>query len=440
MQIMASNMDNIGRRDFLKTAAGALAGTAVLPKHSHAADAREEPLKVAIVGAGRSGAKAVETLLKIGMRTKITAIADVFADEAERLQKRGEELSKKYADPREIFDVPPERMFSGLDAYKSATDCADIVVFATPPVFRPQEAEYAIARGKHVFLEKPICVDSVQAHKMYKLAEIARAKKLTAVCGLQRRFHSGYREAMQRLSDGQIGEILYAQCDWFLSHFDGMDLKPSCRTDDPEQLEYQLRNWGLFVWTSGDHIVEQQVHNLDIIRWALGKTPQFVSAIGGRRVNLEMPKYGNRFSHFASELDFGEGLRVFARCRQEPNTTPQVLERIVGTKGVLQTSLFSNQTIRGEKNWTSAPPRDPVEEEYRCLVNSVRNSDAVNMIAETTDSCMLAIASRMSAYSGLRFKFEWALRKPKTSLMPQKLQFGKLPIAPLAMAEEYRII
>lgn len=430
-------MVGMHRRSFLKTAAAA---SAVLPKYASALSSTSQTLKVAIVGCGRSGYKAVETLFRLSPGVKVVALADAFEDCALDLLKKASSLAEKYPNKRDIFDVPPSRVFWGLDAYKSAIDTdADIVVLATPPVFRPRETEYAFSKNKHVLMEKPICVDSVQARKMYELAEVASRKGLTAISGVQRRYHAGYREAVERVRDGQIGQILYAQCYWFLSHFDGMDLKTPPNAD-PQQLEYQLRNWALFIWSSGDHIVEQQVHNLDIMRWIFGRNPKFVSAIGGRRVDLPMPEYGNRFSHFSADFDFGENVRLFAQCRQEPYTSPQVIERVVGTKGVLQTSLFSEETITGEVNWRSKPVEDPVLVEYRTLLESVRNSEPVNTIAEMTDACMYAISARMSAYSGLRFKFDWALRRPQKSLMPQNLEFGKLPIDPLPISGQYRIL
>ncbi|MBE6413648.1 MAG: Gfo/Idh/MocA family oxidoreductase [Verrucomicrobiaceae bacterium] len=431
-------MDFIGRRNFLKTTATTLALSA-MPLYSSAKTKGSDTLKVAIIGSGRSGWKAIKALFKINQNTKIVAIADAFDDCAKALHKKALELSEKYQNKTDIFDVPQSRIFVGLDAYKEAIDCADIAVLATPPVFRPQEVEYAIMHNKHVLMEKPICVDSVQARKMYQLASIATQKNLTAISGVQRRYHKGYQEAIKRVQDGQIGEILYAQCYWFLSHFDGMDLKTPPNFD-PEELEYQLRNWGLFTWTCGDHIVEQQVHNLDIMRWAFGRNPNFVSAIGGRRLNLPMPQYGNRFSHFSAEFDFGNDVRLFAQCRQEPNTAPQVVERIIGTEGVMETSLFSKQLIRGKNNWQSPQVEDPIFEEYRTLVKSAREGLAINTIAEMTDACMYAISARMSAYSGLKFKFDWALRKPKKSLLPENLKFGKLPIEPLPISGEYKII
>ncbi len=432
-------MDNINRRAFLKTATTTVA-IGALPKFSFGTKNSSDRLKISIVGAGRSGLKAVKALFTINENTKIISIADAFEDCALTLHKKASELSKKYNAPKDIFDVPRERVFVGLDAYKSAVDCnPDIVVFATPPVFRPKEVEYAFAHNKSVLMEKPICVDSVQARQMYKLSEIATRKKLTAISGVQRRYHKGYQEAVKRVQDGQIGEILYAQCYWHLSHFDGMDLKTPPNSD-PEELEYQLRNWGLFMWTCGDHIVEQQVHNLDIMRWIFGKNPQMVSAIGGRRVALAMPQFGNRFSHFSSEFDFGNDVRLFAQCRQEPNTAPQVVERVVGTKGVMETSLFSKQTIRGEVNWQAPQAQDPIFDEYRTLVKSTREGLGINTIAEMTDACMYAISARMSAYSGLKFKFDWALRKPQKSLLPENLKFGKLPIEPLPISGEYKIL
>lgn len=431
---------NLNRRSFFKLATSAVAVSA-LPKYSFCFNSADDRIKVAIVGCGRSGRKAALGMFKADKNISIISLSDVFEDCAKALHS---ELSERFASispsDKKVFNVPQSRIFTGLDCYKEAiaTDC-DVVVFATPPVFRPREFSAAIDASKHAFLEKPVCVDPVQARQMWVLADRAKAKGLSAICGLQRRYHAGYREAVERVRDGQIGRLMFAQCFWFLPHFDGMELKTTPDAD-PEELEYQLRNWALFTWACGDHIVEQQVHNLDIARWILGRDPISVAGLGGRGTSLPMPKYGNRFSHFAVDYDYGNGVHLEAKCRQECGTAHYVVERFVGTEGVLETNLFARHKIRGKVNWDAPESPDPVVQEHRELLLSIRNSKPINTITESTDSAMLGVAGRLSAYSGKKFKYNWAKLRSRESLMPKNLKFGKLPIAPLAVAGEYKLI
>lgn len=433
-------MNQMLRRDFFKTAAAA-AAAAALPKYSMANLAADQRLKIAIVGCGRSGFNAAKTLMEIDDEISITSLADAFEDCAISLHKRLSDISSSRGEfALNKYAVKQDTIFTGLDCCQKALQTnPDIIVLATPPVFRPDEVKAAVAKNVHIFMEKPVCVDPVQARRMYALAKEAEAKKLTVISGVQRRYHAGYREAVKRLQDGQIGEILGAQCFWMLPHFDGMDLKTPPDAD-PEQLEYQLRNWGLFTWTCGDHIVEQQVHNLDVINWALNRDPKFVNGIGGRALSLPMPQYGNRFSHFSIDYDYGADVHLQSVCRQEPSTSHLVLERIFGTKGVFETNLFSGQQIRGENNWIAGESPDPAIEMHRTLLKSVRNGEAVNTMKTMTDSSMLAIAGRLSAYSGLRFKYKWAKLRSKESLFDGKLEFGKKPIAPLPVPGEYKLV
>ncbi len=426
------------RRSFLKLAA---LSACALPKYAFCFNGADDRIKVAIVGCGRSGRRAACAMPKADSNISIIALADAFADCAFGLRDDlARTIGASNFGGNRVFDVPDSRVFVGLDSYKAAVDCgADAVVFATPPVFRPREFEAAVSAGKHAFLEKPVCVDPVQARKMWELARLAKEEKLTAVCGLQRRYHAGYREAMKRLHDGQIGRVISAQCFWLLSHFDGMELKTPPGAD-PEQLEYQLRNWALFTWACGDHIVEQQVHNLDVMRWAFGRDPLHVLGVGGRSVDLPMPEYGNRFSHFSVDYDYGDGVHLQAVCRQEPNTAQFVAERFVGTDGVLETSLFSRQTMRGKVNWTYDDAPDCIVEEYGEFLRSVRGGAALNTVAESTDSAMMAVAGRLSAYSGLKFKYEWAKRRSNESLFPKELKFGRMPVAALPVPGKYKLV
>jgi predicted dehydrogenase len=214
-------------------------------------------------------------------------------------------------------------------------------------------------------------------------------------------------------------------------------------------MEYQIRNWFSFIWASGDNIVEQHVHNLDVIMWALGdqRKPKEVRAWGGRSTDLPTPKFGDRFSHFAVDFDMGNGLRLSSFCQQDPKCAPEVGERVIGTKGIMYSNLYGQISISeldGKKRWVfdkAKRPRDCMVEEHAYLLNAIRTGKQVNKIDQLVNSTLLAIAGRLSAYSGKKFKFDWVLAKSKESLCPEKIDFyKKMPMNGVPVPGKYELI
>lgn len=429
----------ISRRKFVRGVSAAVAGAIMLPKYSQALVKADGAVKIAVIGCGRSGLRLARNIKKASPNTRLIAVADVFEDAANGMLDilRGEFGSHPF------LAVKRNTTFAGLNCLKEIIQTSpDILVCTTPPAFRPFEIEEAVDNNINLFMEKPVCVDAFHARKLLALSETITAKKLTAISGVQRRFHAGYREAVDRVRNGELGEILSADCIWNLPFFDGSEIKNpnNCAPDD---LEYQLRNWLLFTWACGDHIVEQHVHNLDVMRWIFARDPEFVSAQGGRGTDMPMPEYGNRFTHFSTLFEYADGVNLHSYCRQENGTSHAVLERVVGTKATLETNLFSHQRItdrRGREIWRA--PRvgeDPSLTEARELVESVLQGKAVNTLEEMTRSTMLAVAGRMSAYSGVRFRYKFLERKSAENLFDGRLEWGKKPVAPLPVPGKYRL-
>jgi predicted dehydrogenase len=443
-------MTYLNRRQFLATTTVAATAAAVLPRRAYASLNRPEKLRLGLIGCGGRGIGAVADALLADGQTELVAFADAFADKFQDFEQRVvASLSERRqgaisADAaveavKLRATVPADRRFSGFDGYAQlcALDTVDVVLMAAPPVFRPAHLEAALAAGKHVFMEKPVCVDPIGVRKMLELAAVADAKKLSVVAGTQRRHQAKYREAIQRLHDGQIGEIVAAQCYWLESNYIGANLK---RTDlSPEEMEYQLRNWLTFIWSSGDHIVEQHMHNIDVILWALGKTPTQCVALGGRGVDLPMPAYGNRFSHFSAEFDF-EGVPVASYCRQEKGTFHRVSERIVGTKGVLDFAR-TRAEITGEKPWVSEETGpNPYVQEHVDLIASIRSGTPLNEIRAVTESTATAMLARESAYTGRALKYDWLVTRSQLNLTPATWAWGPKPIAPLPIPGKTELV
>jgi len=197
----------LDRRTFLARAAATVAATSALgfPMIGRGQAAGTEPLKLALVGCGGRGAGAANQALTADYNTKLVAVADLFAD---KLQVGLKNLQAQRAAQ---VDVPPERQFTGFDAYKQAIAAADVVILGTPCAFRPAHFEEAVRQGKHVFLEKPVAVDAPGVRRVLAAAEEAKRKNLKVAVGFQRRHKKGFQEMVKRIHDGQIGDLIYTR-------------------------------------------------------------------------------------------------------------------------------------------------------------------------------------------------------------------------------------
>jgi predicted dehydrogenase len=279
---------------------------------------------------------------------------------------------------------------------------------------------------------------------MMELSKKATQKGLCVGCGNQRRHAEHYQDIIKRVQDGEIGEIVSAQCYWNGAYYVGgwkgfEDL-------GFDTMEYQIRKWSSFIWPSGDHIVEQHVHNLDVIMWALGdkRFPKEVRAWGGRSADpdLPYPHFGDRFSHFIVDFDMGEGLRLQSYCQQERKTSGEVGERIIGTKGIMYTTGGCKLTdLKGNITYINKKPAlNAYVAEHKYLLNAIRTGQRVNRLDELIGSTMLAIAGRMSAYSGQKFKYGWVLAKSKESLAPKEWKFGKYPLTGVPVPGKFKLV
>lgn len=444
-------MKNIQRRNFVKS--GAILGTAamVMPKFSFAQVKGGDRIKVGLVGCGGRGTGAFRDMVNADQNIELVAVADLFEDKLQpAIDKMYERVAKTHGEDvaKKIIDKSKVKKFKGWDNIDQLLrEDLDLVIEATPPVFRTPHFEKIVAAGKHAFLEKPACIDITQAHKMLELSKIVNEKGLSVVCGTQRRYHRGYQEVIKRVQDGVIGDIVSTDCYWNSSDYVGRPQLNNAHIP-VDEVEYQVRNWFSFIWTSGDHIVEQHVHNLDVIMWALGdkRMPLDVRGMGGRSTDLPHPKYGDRFSHFAVDFDMGKGLRLHSYCQQDPGAASEVGERIVGTKGVMYTNLYGKQTLTdldGKDIFVAGPELQKPEcmqAEHAFLLNSIRNGNRVNTINELVNSTLLAIAGRMSAFTGKKFKFDWMMKRSKESLAPEKFEFGKRPVSAVPVPGKTKLV
>lgn len=412
---------DLTRRNFLvgsAAAAATLAAPNVFGVHQDRAK-----LRVGLIGSGGRGSGAIRDCMNADPSIELYAIGDVFED---HLNSCVAGLMKDVPTRVNIGD----RKFVGFDAYKQViASGVDVIILTTPPAFRPLHFPAAIEAGKHVFMEKPVAVDPTGIRAVIEAAKKAKEKNLTVVAGTQRRHDPGYQETIKRIRDGQMGDVVGMHCYW---NQGGLWMHP--RQEAWSDMEWQLRNWLYFAWLSGDHIVEQHVHNIDVCNWVMGGHPVKAMSLAGRQVRTDAA-YGHVFDHFATEYTYENGLRMISMCRQIDGCAQNVSEHIVGTKG----NSDANSRIRGESAWRFEGDRpNPYVEEHKRLVKSIKASEGFNEGVQVAESTMTAIMGRMSAYTGLELTWDQALASTM-SLVPANPTMGKLEVPPVAVPGQTKL-
>jgi predicted dehydrogenase len=409
------------RREFLKASA-LVAGGVMMSGYSWAGtnSSVDDTIKIALIGCGDRGTGAAFQALSTKNNIKLVAMADAFQD---RLDSSYKLLAEKFGAK---IDVPKDRQFVGFDAYAKAIALADVVLLVTPPGFRPMHFEEAVKQGKHVFMEKPVAVDSPGIRKVLAAAEIAKQKKLNVVVGLQRRYQTNYRETLKRIQDGAIGDVVSGQVYW---NSGGVWVNP--RKPNQTEMEHQMRNWYYFNWLCGDHIVEQHVHNIDIANWVKNAYPVSIQGTGSRAWRTGKD-YGEIYDNHAVELKYADGSVIYSQCRHFEGTSNRVDETFQGTKGKVYLSA-NNSGILWDQNGKEIYNHDrkananPYQTEHDELFAAIAKSEYKFWDAErAAKSCFTAIVGRYATYSGEVIKWDDAL-KADNSLFPAKLAWDALP-------------
>ena len=427
MSFIRRAADGVSRRDFLRTSAAASVGIAsqFAAGRAYGEVVGADTLKVGLVGCGGRGTGAARDAITSAEGVELVAMGDLFPD---RLEKAREQLTKAVG---EKFRVTRETSFVGFDAYQKviASD-VDIVILATPPGFRPIHLKAAVGAGKHVFMEKPVAVDPAGIRSVLASAEVAKQKKLALVAGTQRRHDPKYIETMKRIHGGAIGEVMAGQVYWNQG-----GLWKADRTAAMSDMEWQIRNWLYFTWLSGDHIVEQHVHNIDVANWALNAHPVRANGVGGRQVRVD-PAYGHIYDHFAIELEYPNGARILSMCRQQDGTARHVGEYFIGTKG---TAEFVNDAVlrpSGGAEWKYKRPQaqpnpvNPYVQEHTDMIASIRAGKPLNEGKQIADSVLTAIMAREAAYTGQVVTWD-EIVKANLDLVPETFAFTSLPMPPV---------
>ncbi len=396
------------RRTFIQGSGMMLAGGAIVGTNLDVAKAAHafgsDQIKIALVGCGSRGIGAmVQALATSGGGVQLVAMADVFHDSLHTAYRT---IKSKH--PQKVSNNVGRHV--GLGGFRDLLQGeADLVFLATPPGFRPQQFEAAVEAGKHVFMEKPVATDAPGVRRVLEASRRAETQGLAVHVGLQRRHDPRYQQCLDRLRDGAIGEPIYARAHW---NGGGMRVRP--REPRQTELEYQLRNWYYFNWLSGDHIVEQHIHNLDVINWLLGQPPVECQGQGGREIRNE-PDHGQIFDHHAVEFTYPGEVKLMSQCRQIAGCWKSVGEHVYGTAGhcdIGQGTIFDRH---GNVSWRYQGPEHQGPGRHKSrkrrgdlgwhqqqsdLFAALRRGEAPNEGKSAAESTLTAIMGRMATYSG----------------------------------------
>jgi len=372
------------RRDFIKKSAKATASLAAMTSlTSNVYAAGSDKFRVGLIGCGGRGNGALGNCLAaakhLNVNMEVIATADAFQHKAEATGKR--------------HKVPKERCFGGFNSYKKLLETdVNVVLMATPPIFRPIHLEAAIEAGKHVFMEKPVAVDPPGGRKIIAVGERARDRGLSIVAGTQRRHSSGYLKTAYAVKHGAIGKIVGGCVMWCQSALWHHKRKPG-----ESDADYLVRNWVSFTEMSGDHIVEQHVHNLDIANWYIGHPPVNAIGFGGRARR----QTGNQFDFFSIDFQYDDECHIHSMCRQINGTYGRASEFFTGTEG----TTWGGSKLKSSNNKNIAVPNFPEHggayvQEHIALLDSIIKGKPINEARNVAESTLTAIMGRIAAYSG----------------------------------------
>jgi predicted dehydrogenase len=380
-------------------------------------------LRVGLVGCGGRGTGAAIDACRADPSVQIVALGDLFPDRLNKCRGRLGDIAKEEPAMADQIKVTDDKCFTGFDAYKQVIDAGvDYVLLCAPPGFRPMHFAYAVEKGKHSFVEKPVATDPVGVRKFLKSNEEAKKKNLGVLAGTVFRHHKPHMEAIEQIHSGEFGEVVSGQ-----SYYNVGYLWNHARQAEWSDLEYQCRNWLYFTWLSGDLIVEQNIHRIDITNWIMKGPPVSAYGMGGRQVRVD-PAFGNIYDHFAVEFEYAGGVKVTNICRQIDGCDTRVTEYYQMSKGeVLQPS----KGRKTDKRQKLEPLGEGYIREHRDLITSLKGGTPLNEGQMVADCTLTAIMGRMSAYTGKQVTWEQALNSELDLWPKQELKFGPMEVPPV---------
>lgn len=434
------------RRHFIKVAGAVSALGALRAPQVFANAGSDHVLQLALVGAGGRGTGAVaDALTGAGYPMKLVAVADVFPH---RLAESLDTLKQNFADKPELIDVPEDRRFIGFDAYKQAMDAlrpGDVVIFASPLAFRWVHFQYAIDKGLHVFMEKPLVADGPTGKRMLELAKKADEKNLKCGVGLMVRHCRGRQELHKRIQDGEIGDIVCARA--YRMHGPVGTCFTAAKPADKDELMWQIEKFHSFIWASGGLFSDFYIHQIDEVSWMKNAWPVKAQALGGRHYRGDF--VDQNFDNYSVEYTFDDGSVFFFDGRTMLGCRNDMSSVVLGSKGsaIVSTSGHHPGKVRTYKSfgqdrdnmlWAYPQPEEsPYQLEWKDLVKAIVHDEPYNEVPRGVEASLVTSMGRMAAHTGQEITYEQMLNCPH-EMAPGVADLAQTGAAPLTPDEQGR--
>ena len=420
----------MNRRNFMQVTGMA---TVAMAQAASGSQKKDGTLNVGIIGCGSRGLGAVVNILSVDKNIKLVAAGDLFQDRLDSAMVKLDRLNTgEYAGR---IDIPKENRFSGIDNYKGVLGCdIDIVLHTTPPQFRPLHIEAAVKAGKHIFAEKPLGVDPVGIRKVMDAVRECKEKGLSFLSGFCYRHRESMVETVNKIHAGEIGEVKNIQCSYNTGYLWN---KP--RLPEWGDMEFYIRNWYYYTFMSGDHIVEQGIHNIDKMCWIMGdKPPLEAYGMGGRILRTD-EKFGHVYDHFSIQYKFEDDVYANFTCRQQGGTERRVADYAIGTEG--KADLMNAKIFSKKGNWRQRKKGIPMHTaEHIPFVKGIRSGNLYNNGEVSAMTCMVGVMGRMSAYTGKVITWEQIMNS-KEDLTPESYDLkASMPLPEIPRPGVYQFV
>jgi len=367
----------------------------------------DNTIRIGLVGCGGRGTGAAVEAMSTAGPTRLVAMGDAFES---RLKTSLQAISGQMADK---VDVPPDRQFVGLDAYKKVMEVVGpggVVLLATPPAFRPLHVEHAVERGLNIFMEKSFAVDAPGIRRVLKAGREAEKKNLKIVGGLMSRHYPPLVQAVEQLHKGIIGEIITC---WAYREHGPVGFGP--KPEGMNEIAPQIRNYSNFTWVNGSFVLDWLIHNIDVCCWCKDAWPVSAQGQGGRQVRTYKDQL---FDHYSVEYRFPDGTRLLAQGRHMDNCWGFFGDHIHGAtgsaelgEGITNPRIFKGWQQRPEDIiWRYEGDRGSgYQVEHDLLFAAVRKNETLNETQRCAYAAMAGILGRMAAESGQMISWEDAM-------------------------------
>jgi myo-inositol 2-dehydrogenase / D-chiro-inositol 1-dehydrogenase len=386
---------NEPRRDFLKFATLAGAGLVIVKPESVYGSRANSTLQLGIIGSGGRGTTMGTEFVR-NTETRVAALADLFDD---RLQTARQRFDKQ-AEEKGLAKLADAQIFRGPRAFEQLLQSpVDVVLISSPPYFHPEHFEAAVAAGKHTYLEKPVATDNFGCKRVLKAGDRVQGKFSVHV-GFQVRYAPPFREVVQRLRDGQIGDVVCIQSYYYSGDL-GRQAKPGM-----SPVEARVRNWVFDKMLSGDILVEQNIHIIDVCNWLLQSHPLKASGTGGRKARTDV---GDVWDHYLTTFYYPNDVQVSFNSTQFAKGWSSMGVRVFGTKGTAEAHYRSGVRIFGANPWDAGVENSleqAIPEKVKAFVASIQSGKFENQVAQGTESTLSAILGRTAAYKGQELSWD----------------------------------